>query len=91
MRFPAASCSPSPPSAALGLSSVRATPASLISSAARRSRLSGSLLKLQPAHHTGHNPAGGWAIVALLGLGILTGLSGWAIYNDIGGTAGGLA
>ena len=44
-----------------------------------------SLLKLEPAHHVGHNPAGGWAIVLLLVLGILTGLSGWAIYNDIGG------
>lgn len=44
-----------------------------------------SLLKLEPAHHTGHNPAGGWAIVLLLGLGILTGLAGWAIYNDLGG------
>ena len=27
-----------------------------------------SLLRLQPAHHVGHNPAGGWAIVLLLGL-----------------------
>jgi cytochrome b len=44
-----------------------------------------SLLRLEPAHHVGHNPAGGWAIVLLLGLGILTGLSGWANYNDIGG------
>ena len=44
-----------------------------------------SLLRLQPAHHVGHNPAGGWAIVLLLGLGIVTGLAGWAIYNDIGG------
>jgi cytochrome b len=44
-----------------------------------------SLLRLQPAHHVGHNPAGGWAIVTLLALGILTGLAGWAIYNDIGG------
>ncbi|MBK8319213.1 MAG: cytochrome b/b6 domain-containing protein [Betaproteobacteria bacterium] len=44
-----------------------------------------SLLKLEPAHHVGHNPAGGWAIMLLLGLGILSGLSGWAIYNDIGG------
>ncbi len=44
-----------------------------------------SLLKLEPAHHVGHNPAGGWAIVLLLALGILTGFSGWAIYNDIGG------
>ena len=44
-----------------------------------------SLLKLEPPHHVGHNPAGGWAIMLLLGLGIITGLSGWAIYNDIGG------
>ena len=43
------------------------------------------LLRLQPAHHVGHNPAGGWAIVLLLGLGILTGLAGWATYNDLGG------
>ena len=28
-----------------------------------------SLLRLQPTHHVGHNPAGGWAIVLLLGLG----------------------
>ena len=44
-----------------------------------------SILKLEPAHHVGHNPAGSWAIVFLLGLGILTSLAGWAIYNDIGG------
>jgi cytochrome b len=44
-----------------------------------------SLLRLQPAHHVGHNPAGGWAIVLLLGLGIVTSLAGWAIYNDLGG------
>ena len=43
------------------------------------------LLKLEPEHHIGHNPAGGWAIVLLLGLGILTGLAGWANYNDLGG------
>nr|MBL8410834.1 cytochrome b/b6 domain-containing protein [Dechloromonas sp.] len=43
------------------------------------------LMKLEPAHHVGHNPAGGWAIVLLLGLGILAGASGWAIYNDVGG------
>jgi cytochrome b len=43
-----------------------------------------SLLRLQPAHHAGHNPAGGWASVALLGFGILTGISGWANYNELG-------
>ena len=43
------------------------------------------LLRLQPAHFTGHNPAGGWAILLLLGCALLTGASGWAIYNDLGG------
>lgn len=47
----------------------------------------GGLLRLEPSHHVGHNPAGGWAIVLLLGLGILTGLSGWAHYNELGGEA----
>lgn len=45
----------------------------------------GSVLRQQPEHHTGHNPAGGWAIIALLTLAVLTGLSGWACFNDIGG------
>lgn len=44
-----------------------------------------SLIRLEPDHHTGHNPAGGWAIVLLLALGIATGLVGWAMYNEIGG------
>lgn len=33
----------------------------------------------------GHNAAGGWAIVALLVLGLLTGASGWLIYQEMGG------
>jgi cytochrome b len=45
----------------------------------------GSLLRLQPDRHVGHNPAGGWAIVALLGLALLTGISGWATYNELAG------
>lgn len=44
-----------------------------------------SLLRLRPEHHAGHNPAGGWAIVLLLLLGVLSSLSGWMIYNDLGG------
>jgi len=44
-----------------------------------------SLLTLNPQHWTGHNPAGGWAILALLGLGIVTTLSGLAAYNEFGG------
>lgn len=44
-----------------------------------------SLVNGQPEHHTGHNPAGALAIVALLALGALTTLSGWANYQEIGG------
>jgi len=45
----------------------------------------GSLLTTRPQHWVGHNPAGGWAILALLGLGLVTALSGIAAYNDFGG------
>ena len=38
-----------------------------------------------PAHTAGHNPAGGWAIVGLLTLGLLAGGSGWLVYQDMGG------
>jgi cytochrome b len=48
-------------------------------------RYLGSLLALRPEHHVGHNPAGGWAVLALLGLGALTALTGYATYNDAGG------
>lgn len=43
----------------------------------------GSMLKLKPEHHTGHNPAAGWAIMILLSLGLLTSLTGWLLYDDI--------
>ena len=43
-----------------------------------------SLASRSPRHYLGHNPAGSVAILLLLGLGILTGVSGWANYNDIG-------
>jgi len=45
----------------------------------------GSLADARPEHHVGHNPAGGWAIVALLGLALAVGASGLLNYNDIGG------
>lgn len=38
-----------------------------------------------PQHHTGHNPAGALAIVAMLALALAVTASGWALYNDIGG------
>jgi cytochrome b len=44
-----------------------------------------SLLGRQPEHHTGHNPAGALAIVALLVLTLLLTASGWANYNELGG------
>ena len=44
-----------------------------------------SLLTLRPQHFLGHNPAGSIAIYALLALGLLTGLTGYAHYNELGG------
>lgn len=44
-----------------------------------------SLLRGRPEHHTGHNPAGALAIVALLGTAALVVASGWATYNELGG------
>jgi len=45
----------------------------------------GGLVRGRPAAATGHNPAGGWAILALLLLGVATGVSGWLRYQDLGG------
>lgn len=44
-----------------------------------------SLLTRSPQRYLGHNPAGSWAIYALLALTVLAGASGYATYNDIGG------
>ena len=44
-----------------------------------------SLLVFKPEHHAGHNPAGGWAVLALLGLGIVTAAAGFLTYADYGG------
>ena len=44
-------------------------------------RYLGSILTFRPEHHVGHNPAGGWAVLALLGLGLATALSGYAAYT----------
>lgn len=43
------------------------------------------LMKGRPDHQPGHNPAGALAIVLLLALGALGPLSGWAVYQDVGG------
>ncbi len=44
-----------------------------------------SLITGRPQHFLGHNPAGSWAIYALLTVGSLVGLSGWLKYQEIGG------
>lgn len=48
-------------------------------------RYLGSLLRGQPEHHAGHNPAGALAILALLGLTGVTVAFGWASYAELGG------
>ena len=45
----------------------------------------GSLFKGKPAHWVGHNPAGSYAIYALMLLGIAVVGSGWAVYAGVGG------
>lgn len=44
-----------------------------------------SLTGPRPQHHVGHNPAGGWAILGLLGLGLVVVGAGWATYENVGG------
>jgi cytochrome b len=46
-----------------------------------------SLLRGTPQHYVGHNPAGSWVIFGLLLLGVLTGVTGYATYNELGGEA----
>ncbi len=59
--------------------------ASFVRGPAAATRYLRSLLGPQPEHHTGHNPAGALAIVALLLLIAVTAASGWATYSDLGG------
>ncbi len=47
-------------------------------------RYLGSLLTRHPQHYVGHNPAGAWAIVGMIGLGLLVVFTGWASFNDYG-------
>jgi cytochrome b len=44
-----------------------------------------ALMERRPQHYVGHNPAGGWAILALLGLVLLGSASGWLNYQELGG------
>lgn len=45
----------------------------------------GRLLRGQPEHYTGHNPAGAVAILVLLVLTLVVTASGWAIYRELAG------
>jgi cytochrome b len=42
-----------------------------------------SLVRGRPEHHSGHNPAGALAIVALLTMTLLVAATGWATYNEV--------
>jgi cytochrome b len=44
-----------------------------------------SILGGRPEHHTGHNPAGALAILAILALMLAVVATGWSTYNEIGG------
>lgn len=44
-----------------------------------------AMLRGQPEHHMGHNPAGALAIIALLALTLAITASGWATFNEFGG------
>jgi cytochrome b len=44
-----------------------------------------SLLTRSPRHYLGHNPLGSLVIFLLLGLGMVTALSGWEYYAEVGG------
>jgi len=44
-----------------------------------------SLVRPAPERHIGHNPAGGWAIFALLGLMLLTIVTGYMNHEGLGG------
>jgi cytochrome b len=43
-----------------------------------------SLAAFRPQHYVGHNPAGSWAILALIALLAATAATGWAAYAEIG-------
>ena len=44
-----------------------------------------SLLSVEPQHHLGHNPAGSWAIYALLALVLFAAGTGYTAYSNVGG------
>lgn len=61
--------------------------ASFVTGPARVWRYLRSLLSAQPEHSVGHNPAGGVAVLLLLGLGLATATTGALYWQEIGGEA----
>lgn len=59
--------------------------ASFVRSPARAWAYLRSLLGPQPEHHTGHNPAGAWAVLGLLALMVGTAGTGLAMEHEMGG------
>ncbi|MFA6062813.1 MAG: cytochrome b/b6 domain-containing protein [Gallionella sp.] len=60
---------------------------SFLFSPAETAKYLASMLKGHPKHYPGHNPAGSLAVFTLLGLGIVSGVSGVLLFQDIGGEA----
>jgi cytochrome b len=60
---------------------------SFLFSPARIAAYTSSLIRGKPEHYAGHNPAGSVAVFALLGLGIVSGVSGVLSFQEIGGDA----
>jgi cytochrome b len=60
--------------------------ASFVRSPAAVMRYLRAMRQGRPEHHAGHNPAGALAIVAMLGLTLLVAASGWATFNEVGGS-----
>jgi cytochrome b len=43
-----------------------------------------SMLSGAPTHYVGHNPAGSWSIYAIIALGVVAGVTGYAVDNETG-------
>jgi cytochrome b len=59
--------------------------ASFVRGPAAVKRYLASLVSGRPEHHTGHNPAGALAILALLALAVVVTATGWATFSEVGG------
>ena len=44
-----------------------------------------SLASARPPHYAGHNPLGAIAVIGLITLGLASGITGWLMYEEVGG------